>query len=476
MAAGNGFSTSPMGFNKNEVNEYIASISKRMSELEAEKREIEKKYESVKKVVDGADDKVRIAETEAKERIEKLEEQLRTERKNSEDLVDQVDELKRKLKNAISSAGAKSSGGGAPNTAAAEKQAASIIAAAEKTAKDTVAKANRTAEEVVQKAKKTASDIMASTGGASKGVDLSGFMAQLRSFADSVNSGCKTLLSKAEELSGGEGGAAVEMPDLSSFEAPKAEAPEFDAPDMSFGSEETAEKDSSGGMDDINALLASMSGDSADNGEDMDAGFGFAAMDDIMGGASNDDSDMSGDLMGFDDLDAGLSEDEPDVPEDTSSSDETESAFDFGGDMLSGFGDDDMSFGQADDDMTGDVTSDMADAVEANDVKAGDSDLDFGGSSEMDEMQKLLEQAELTFGGGSSEFEERTADASDGAVDDWSSLQNELDALGKNDDMGMDTGMDSGADSAPANDIWSLGDMDMNESDDDMSSDLFGSF
>ncbi|MCH5195489.1 MAG: hypothetical protein J1F28_02170 [Oscillospiraceae bacterium] len=476
MAAGNGFSTSPMGFNKNEVNEYIASISKRMSELEAEKREIEKKYESVKKVVDGADDKVRLAETEAKERIEKLEEQLRIERKNSEDLVDQVDELKRKLKNAMSSAGAKPSGG-APNTAAAEKQAASIIAAAEKTAKDTVAKANRTAEEVVQKAKKTASDIMSSTGGASKGVDLSGFMAQLRSFADSVNSGCKTLLSKAEELSGGEGGAAVEMPDFSSFEAPKAETPEFDAPDMSFGSEKTAENDSSGGMDDINALLASMAGDSADSGDDMDAGFGFAAMDDIMGGAASDDSDMSGDLMGFDDLDAGLSEDEPDVPEDISSGDGSESVFDldFGGDMLSGFGDD-MSSGQADDDMTGDVTSDLADAVEADDVKAGDSDLDFGVSNEMDEMQKLLEQAELTFGGGSSEFEERTADVSDDAVDDWSSLQNELDALEKNNDLGMGAGMDSASDGAPANDIWSLGDMDMNESDDDMSSDLFGSF
>ena len=39
MAADGGFSTKPMGFDKNEVNEYISSLRKRMNEIEAEKKE-----------------------------------------------------------------------------------------------------------------------------------------------------------------------------------------------------------------------------------------------------------------------------------------------------------------------------------------------------------------------------------------------------------------------------------------------------
>lgn len=465
MAAGNGFSTSPMGFNKNEVNEYIASISKRMSELEAEKKEIEKKYESVKNVVDGADDKVRRAEVEANEKIAQLEEQLKSERKNSEELIDQVDDLKRKLKNAVSQASAKAAGG-TVNTAAAEKKSKEIIAAAEKTAKETVAKANKTAEEVVAKAKKTASEIVSSADsakGSGAGVDFSGFMAQLQSFIDSVNAGCKKLVDKAEELSAGEGGSAAEMPDFSSFAAPRASAPEADVTDGGFGFEESSDNASSGGMDDINSLLASMAGESADSGDDMSGGFGFGSMEYIAEEPAMDDSDMSGDLMGFDDMDTGFAEDEMDVPE----SDEPNSAFDLTlGDDLSG---------AVDDRASDELTADFADTVEAESDKG--TDIDFGLSNEMDEMQKLLEQAELTFGGGSSEFEERTADASSGSGDDWSDLQNELDALGKSDDMGSDMGMDTGSDSAPENDIWSLGETDMSEGDDDdMSSDLFGSF
>ena len=315
MAAGNGFSTSPMGFNKNEVNEYIASISKRLSEIEAEKKEIEKKYESVKKVIDGADDKANKIETAAKEKISQLEEQIKSERKNSEGLIDQVDELKRKLKNALSSAGAavKASVGSA-NTAAAEKKSAEIIAAAEKTAKETVARANRTAEEIVEKAKKTADGIMSSTSGANASVDMSGFMAQLRSFVESVNSGCKALSEKAEEISSGKGAVAAEVPDFSSFSAPKADLPETETfeSDLDFGGSTTSDSESSGGIDEINALLAGMTGESAGGeddlnggmgGDEMDVGFGFGFMDDAAEETKADDSDMSGDSLGFDDFD-----------------------------------------------------------------------------------------------------------------------------------------------------------------------------
>ncbi len=453
MPAGKGFGTSPMGFNKQEVNEYIASLSKRMSELEAEKKEIEKKYESVKKVVDGSDEKIKQIEFASKERIEQLEAQVKTERKNSEDLIDQVDELKRKLKNAGVSVNIPA--GKSDGTSAARKRASEIIEDAEKTAKETVAKANKTAAEVVEKAKKTASEIMGSAGGAGKSVDLSGFMAKLREFANSVNAGCKELMDSASEISESQSEASFEMPDFSDFTAPTADVPKTGR--SNFG----GESDTSSAMDDINDLIASMSGGSSDDSDmsgsmgsdEIDMGFGFSDTNGSRAGAETSlglDTDISSD-------DAG---------------EQKASSFDIdlGEDMFSG------AKAEASDEINSDLSADLADTVEADDV----SGPDFGQSSEMDEMQKLLEQAEATFGGGSSEFEEKTADASEASSDDWSSLQSELDALEKQDGASDEAPASSGSDDKQSsdNDIWSLGDMDMSDSsdDDDMSSDIFGSF
>lgn len=459
MPAGKGFGTSPMGFNKQEVNEYIASLSKRMSELEAEKKEIEKKYESVKKIVDGSDEKIKQIEFASKERIDQLEAQVKAERKNSEDLIDQVDELKRKLKNAGVSVNIPA--GSSDGTSATRKRASEIIEEAEKTAKETVAKANKTAAEVVEKAKKTAAEIMGSAGGAGKSVDLSGFMAKLREFANSVNAGCKELMDSASEISEGQSEASFEMPDFSDFTAPSADVPETSSDN--FG----GDSDASSAMDDINDLIASMSGGNADDSDmsgsmngsmgsdEIDMGFGFADVNAESAGAEISlglDDDMSSDISGV------------------QKSSGSALDLDLGDDMFSGIGSE-----ASNDEMNSDLSADMSDTVEADEV----SGSDFGQSSEMDEMQKLLEQAEATFGGGSSEFEEKAADASEAASgDDWSSLQSELDALEKQDGATEEAPASSGSDDKQSSDIWSLGDMDMSDSgdDDDMSSDIFGSF
>ncbi len=460
MPAGKGFGTSPMGFNKQEVNEYIASLSKRMSELEAEKKEIEKKYESVKKVVDGSDEKIKQIEFASNEKIEQLEAQVKAERKNSEDLIDQVDELKRKLKNAGVSVNIPA--GKSDGSSAAKQRASEIIDAAEKTAKETVAKANKTAAEVVEKAKKTASEIMGSAGGAGKSVDLSGFMAKLREFANSVNAGCKELLDSASEISDSQGETSFEMPDFSDYTAPSADVPETSGIDLG------GESDASSAMDDINDLIASMSGGNVDdsdmsgnmNGDftsdEIDMGFGFG----------DDNSSKSG-VEVSPGLDTDISFDY--AEEQKASGGESALDLDLGDDMFSG------AKYEVSDEMNSDLSADMADTVEADDITSSD----LGQSSEMDEMQKLLEQAELTFGGGSSEFEEKTADATEASGDDWSSLQSELDALEKQDGASDEAPASSDNDNKQSseNDIWSLGDMDMSDTgDDDMSSDLFGSF
>lgn len=485
MAAGKGFGTSPMGFNKNEVNEYIASLSKRINELETEKKELEKKYESVKNIVDGADQKVEQAEAAAKIKIEMLEEQIKSERKNSEDLINQVDELKRKLKNAGSAVNI--AVGTSGNIAAAERQSVEIIANAEKTAKDTVTAANKTAEDIVAKAKKTAAEILQGTGGA--GVDLSGFMSQLREFVDSVNAGCKALSDKASAISSGKD-VEVTMPDFSAFVAPKADVPETNFNDYDFGAENNdSESESSGGIDEINALLASMAGDTGESsddmsGDEMNGGFDFGSAEDTAGKTAEEpteektedtveepveetaaESDMT------DITDAEMTENEPEETEKP----ENENALDISlDDMLTGFE------AEKTEDDSAEIKADFGDVVDANSIDFEESNA----ADEMAEMQKLLEQAELTFGGGSSEFEEKTAaQEEESASDDWSDLQNELNALEKqNGGFGSDVDMsddssDSNSDDDMSSDIWSLGDTDMSESDDDdMSSDLFGSF
>ena len=63
MAVGDGgFSTKPMGFDKNEVNEYISNLRKRMNEIEAEKKLNDEKTEAALKQAESADERVKEAQ------------------------------------------------------------------------------------------------------------------------------------------------------------------------------------------------------------------------------------------------------------------------------------------------------------------------------------------------------------------------------------------------------------------------------
>ena len=60
MAGEGGFSTKPMGFDKNEVNEYISNLRKTMKEMEAEKRANDEKTAAAVKTAEEAENLSRL--------------------------------------------------------------------------------------------------------------------------------------------------------------------------------------------------------------------------------------------------------------------------------------------------------------------------------------------------------------------------------------------------------------------------------
>lgn len=472
MAVGEGgFSIKPMGFDKNEVNEYISNIRKRINEMEAEKKVNDEKTKAAVKTAEEAENRIKAAEQRGTEKIAELEAQVKTERRNAESLTIQIDELKRKLKQKAPAAAA-----GGASTAAAEKQSAEIIA-----------KANKTAQDIVEKAKKSAEQIMASAQSAAQGAAaaqnnaaLEDFMSVLKNYLETVNSGFNTVNQKASELLGAPAPVApTVMPDFSSFTAPRAEVP---AP--------SAEPET--------ASLGGIFDNMDDSSDDMEpSGFSF---DDLA--PMNPDTPKAEPVDSFD-----LSHvhqpavDEPvdDIaPLDTDAAPKTSLDNDFMADLIAQTVPSSSLSDELDDDILAAVKAQEEKfAVQPTDADKGvDFDMDMGGSgsaADDDPMAALLAQAQAAFGGGDSSMEmsEPEPEPEAASANPWEDLQKQLEAMEQSGNLG---GMDMGGSSEPSKDmaedpkapsaddsaIWNFGDSGDSSSDDDdddmMSSDLFGSF
>ncbi|MDE6732537.1 MAG: hypothetical protein K2J77_06645, partial [Oscillospiraceae bacterium] len=222
MAGGDGgFSQQPMGFNKKEVNDYIAKINQRMKEIEAEKKANDEKTQDALKKAREADSKVKAAVEEGKKQAAELEAQLNNERKTGETLMKQIDELKLKLKQKASA--------DAAGTKNADANAQAVIAKANEQAKQIIDKANAVAKDTVEKAKATAAKMVSSAGGGSaSGIDsaaLDEFMSVLNGFISKVTGGVNEVSQKATELLGAAAREPVAVPDFSNVTAPQAAAP-----------------------------------------------------------------------------------------------------------------------------------------------------------------------------------------------------------------------------------------------------------
>ncbi|MDE7399684.1 MAG: DivIVA domain-containing protein [Oscillospiraceae bacterium] len=208
--AGDGsFRTVPMGFDKNEVNAYIDKYRQRIQEAEMFKKTCEDRISTAEKAAEAAKKEVEEVKKQLMASSTEFEVRLKTERRNSDLLTNQIDELKRKLKNAGSARGA--------STAEAEKKSAEIINAANAQARDIVERAKKSAQDIISSAK-------GSVGG-SGGAVSEEFIAEARKFVEIVNSGFKAVAAQAVALGTDAPATSVEMPDFSKIQAPQASVP-----------------------------------------------------------------------------------------------------------------------------------------------------------------------------------------------------------------------------------------------------------
>lgn len=494
MAGGEGgFSTKAMGFDKKEVNEYIANLNQRMKEIEADKKANDEKTQKALKTAQEADSKIQAIKDESDKKIADLELQLKTERKNEENLLIQIDDLKRKAKQSSPGAGS-AKGSDKAAIAAAEKKAAEIVANANATAKGIVEKANKTARDTVESAKATATKMVAeaqNAGGSGSVKGLDEFMGVLNNFINKVTSGVNEVNKKANELLGAKSAEPVTVPDFSNIAAPQAEAPAADPAPTPAKAKKSKEPEPV----------------KNDLSDDL-----FAAFDDDSNNDMSDDFDMVTEVQPLDDplenpgavvleefdlsnLSTTLGEFEEPVTEvkpiEEKKVNTSELSQEFETQILAQTAHSSMLKNDMDDDLLAAVKQ----QEEHFAVKPTDeiSDLDMDAAEDDDPLAAMLKQAELTFGsaaGASVKNEEPEKPQPEEKSDDsnpWAALQNELFAMEKTGDFGeteaeSDAGTSSSADpAAPSADdssIWDFGDTDSSNSDDDMgmSSDLFGNF
>ena len=475
MAGEGGFSTKPMGFDKNEVNEYISNLRKTMKEMEAEKRANDEKTAAAVKTAEEAENRIKAAEQQGADKIAELELQVKTERRNAESLTIQIDELKRKLKHQPAAAG------GNADTSAAQKQSADIIARANKTAQDIVEKAKKTAQDIISNAQGAAG-----AAGAQSSANVDAFMSVLKGCLDSIAGSCGELGKKASELLGASSApVTVHMPDFSNISAPRAAEPAVSSePEMS-----------------LSGNLFDNMDDSAD--DDMMSAFGTEDV-----APMNPKAPKAEIVEGFDLSNAGTpTADEPVdtvAPIDTDNVGKAEFNNDFMKDLIAQTVPSSALGNDVDDDLLAAVKEEEAKyAVQPSDK---DKELDFNmdmsdnsadnSANDDDPMAALLAQAQAAFGGGGGFDMSAPEPASEpepamgmGSSGDWADLQKQLEAMEQSGSFGDSAPESTAAEppksiaddpKAPSADdsaIWNFGDSSSGSSDDDdMSSDLFGSF
>lgn len=495
MAGGEGgFSTKAMGFDKKEVNEYIANLNQRMKEIEADKKTNDEKTQKALKAAQEADGKIKAIKDESDKKIADLELQLKTERRNEENLLIQIDDLKRKLKQSNSSGGSSAKGSDKAATAAAEKKAAEIVASANATAKEIVEKANKTARDTVESAKATATKMVSDAQGAGGGGNVKGldeFMGVLNNFMSKVTNGVNEVNQKASELLGAKSAEPVTVPDFSNIAAPQAEAPAAEPAPKPAKAKKTQEPApvKNDLTDDLFAAFDDDNSDNSDMSDDFDMITEVRPLDDpaeAPGAVVLEEFDLSNLSNGLDEFEEPVSEVKP-IEEKKNATSELSQEFET--QILAQTANSNMLKNELDDDILAAVKQ----QEEQFAVKPSDdiSDLDMDAAEDDDPLAAMLKQAELTFGSSAADTpakeEEPEESDPEEKVDDsnpWAALQNELFAMEKTGDFGESEADSSGSSADPAapsaddSNIWDFGESDNSNSDDDMgmSSDLFGGF
>lgn len=499
MAADGGFSTKPMGFDKNEVNEYISSLRKRMNEIEAEKKENDAKTQEALKQAEEADNRVKAAEEAGEKKAAELKDQLdianvKAERANKqvEDLKKQLEDEKKKMTEML-------------------KSGKGVSTQAQKAYTEALARAEEDAKAITDKAQETAEQIIADAEARRKASDekLAKLMELVRAQIETFSAGYKSMNEAAADLLGAElAPVSVEIPDFSAMVKPAAPAKEEkptaevtpaqqDKPakeekksDKKPKSEpvkeekkpeanEEASFDAWGGSDLAASILEdekkAASNDSA--AEDPFANDLFSMMN-----TGSDDMSSGADLTGA--FEAPVEDPVDEVlPFDNSDHAKPVNDITFAEELITQTMTSTNLRGSNDEDLLAAVKAQEEKfAVQPNVSIDLDMDETTPAPSDEDLMAQLLKEAEaLGQGGFDNAIEEETTPT----TDSWDDLQKQLEALGggfDSMDMGAPASEPKAEDPQPASaddaSIWDFGtgsDSDSG-SDDDMSGDMFGGF
>lgn len=518
MASDGGFSTKPMGFDKNEVNEYIASLRKRMNEIEADKKANDEKTAAALKQAETADERVKAAEKAGEDKAAAIQEKLDIATVKADRLNKQVDDLKKQLEEEKK------------KMTDMLKTGKGVNAEAQKAYTEVIEKAEADAKEITDKAKETAEKIVADAESRRAEADekLASFMELLRGQLDTINNGYKAVNESAAELLGSKIAAApIEVPDFAAMAKsaepapepektvetkdekpePKSELKKEEKPENKPAKKEKAAKpapepvkeekpaeseeasfDDWGGNDLANSILADETRTSEvplvnpDASKDL-----FGA--DLFGAMDSSEEDMT-------DISAGFGSAEEEQVEDIQPFDNSDHAK---ATPDSGFASDLIAQTMTSAHLDENADEDLLAAVRAQEekfavqptVSVDELDMDENPEpalSDEEELMKALLEAEKSLGSLDDAIQENNTTTSDGLDSDnpWADLQKQLEAMEQS-GLGMDMGIDEPAAPVPAPEpaapsaddasIWNFGSSDNSgNSDDDMSGDAFGGF
>ncbi len=490
MAGGEGgFSTKPMGFDKTEVNDYIAKLNQRMKEIEADKKVNDEKTQTALKKAQDADKTIKAVKAEYDRKVSELELQVKTDKKNMDSLTMQIDDLKRKLK--------LKTAGDASSVKVSERKAAEIIEKANATANDIVKKANKTAKDTVEEAKSTAHQILSDVQGVSGGISSANadeFMRVLAEFMDKVTKGVNEVNSKASELLGTQAAEPIELPDFSNISAPQAKVPNSES--VSAVTESADSKKKSALDADVFAELDEPSVIDEELEEFVSEVQPLEDPNKATGAVVLDEFDLS-ESVNLEDFNEPVTEVKPISQQKRGKADLSD---DFETQILAQTANSSSLRRDMGDEMFAAVKQQEEQFAVKPTKSVADFDMDDAAEDE-DPLSAMLKQAELTFGSGANASEKadekpnntvEEAPKPETKEDDsnpWAALQNELLAMEKSGNLGSADDEEIGlgtetedpvAPSADDSSIWDFGSDSIGSSNDDndmsMSEDLFGSF
>ncbi len=262
MSEANGFSgfrQVPMGFDKNQVNEYITDLRKKMLAMEADMKANTEKMEEAQKLADEADERIKAAVAVESDKVSDLTMQLNREKERGDNFTAKVNELKKQLEaEKQKMTDMLKSGKGV--SAEAKRAYAEILDKANADADDIIKAANEKADAIVAEAEQRRNEI---------NTKLDEFMDALRAQVETINTSYGAISASAGSLLGAAAPKAIAMPDLRKPE-PVAVAPVVEEPAAEPVSEPAVAEssDAADSLDDImsafEAVAASVAVDAAD--------------------------------------------------------------------------------------------------------------------------------------------------------------------------------------------------------------------